>query len=265
MFTSTLYRDEIIINDDPKSERLAIDSSQGRGLRLERRGPENYEYGKLATPFPDKLLIPRSDWQAIIQEQEEQKTRISDHIIRIQLPYKDQSTTNFCWINAPTHCVEITYTQQSPKKPVILSPASVGCKITNYRNVGGWGKEGLEGIIKWGLVPVEYWPANAIDRKYDTVTNRKIALRYKVVQWYECIPRNLDQMVSLLLRRKAGAAGLNWWSHEVTYCECLWLDGAIAIRFRNSWKGYGNYGFSVLQGNKMMADDLVFPISTLVA
>jgi hypothetical protein len=150
-------------------------------------------------------------------------------------------------------------------KPVLLSPASVGAKIKSYRNVGGWGKEGLQGIIKWGVVPVDKWPANAIDRRYDTPENRALALKYRVVEWYECIPRNLDQMVSLLLRRKAGASGLNWWRHEVTYTECVWIDGQVAVRARNSWRGYGDFGFFILQGSKMLADDYVVPVSALSA
>lgn len=269
-FTSKLYDNEFIINDDESTNVFATARpDQGRGLQLELRGPKDYEYGGLATPFPQELLIPRSDWQGMIQEQEEQKSRISDLIRFHKLPHKDQATTNYCWINAPVHCLEIVRLQQNQNgpngKPVILSPASVGAKIKNYRNVGGWGKEGLEGIIKWGCVPVDKWPANAIDKKYDTAANRQEALKYRVIEWFECIPRNLDQMVSLLLRRKPGASGLNWWRHEVTYCDCLWLDGQIAIRARNSWANYGDFGFFVLQGSKMYADDYVVPSTAIAA
>jgi len=265
MFTSKLFKNEIIINDDPSTWKYAEpQNNEGRGLKLQNRGSKDYEYGDLASPFPNELLIPRSDWRGMIEEQEKQKSRISDMIHYYKLPYKDQASTNYCWINAPIHCLEIVRLQQSPNI-VILSPASVGAKIKNYRNVGGWGKEGLEGIIKWGAVPVDRWPANAIDRKYDTESNREVALNYRVVEWVECIPRNIDQMVSLLLRRKPGASGLNWWRHEVTYTELVWLDGAPAVRARNSWKGYGDNGFFILQGSKMLADDLVFPFSALAA
>lgn len=263
-FTSELYRNEFVINDDSSTNKYAVPGEgMGRGLIL-NRSSNGFEYGGLATPFPQELLIPRSEWQGMIQEQEEQKSRISDYITRWKLPHKDQATTNYCWINAPVHCLETLRVVQD-QLMVILSPASVGAKIKNYRNVGGWGKEGLEGIIKFGCVPVTKWPANAIDKRYDTAENREEALLYRVKDWYECIPRNLDQMVSLLLRRKPGAAGLNWWSHEVMYAECVWLDGQIAIRFRNSWRGYGDNGFAILQGSKMYADDLVFPSTALAA
>lgn len=267
MFTSKLYRGETIINDENYQETVSATEDMAKGLRMELRGPRDYEYDGFATPFPSDLLVNPSDYQAIIQEQEEQKSRISDLVTLTGLPHKDQSSTNFCWINAPTHCVEIDFIQQNQRNAdgslIILSPASVGAKITNYRNVGGWGKDGLEGIVKWGLAPVNLWPANAIDRKYDTSSTQQVAKKFTVDEWFECVPRNKAQMISMLLRRKPGAAGLNWWSHEVTYCECVWIDGEVAIRFRNSWKGYGDNGFSILQGSKMLADDLVFPSTAI--
>lgn len=267
MFTSTLYKNEVIINDENFQETVTATEGMARGLQLDLRGPNDYEYDGLATPFPNELLINPSDYQAIIQEQEEQKSRNSDLVNLAGLPHKDQSTTNFCWINAPTHCVEVCYVQQNQRhadgRLIILSPASVGAKIKGYRNVGGWGKEGLDGIIKWGLAPVEMWPANAIDKKYDTSTTQQVSKKFTVDEWFECVPRNKHQMISMLLRRKPGAAGLNWWRHEVTYYECVWIDGEVAVRFRNSWKGYGDNGYSILQGSKMLADDLVFPSTAI--
>lgn len=265
MPSSKLYDNEIVINDEnyEKYVQEGIDGNNGRGLRVEMRGTADYAYDGYASPFSNSLLIDPSDYQAIIEEQEEQKSRISDLITLQKLPSKDQKQTNYCWIFAPTHCVEICRLQQN-QTVVDLSPASVGAKIKSYRNVGGWGKEGLEGIIKWGCYPTSLWPATAIDRKYDTAAGQQEALKYRIDEWIECIPRNKAQMISMLLRRKPGAAGLNWWGHEVTFCECIWLDGQVAIRFRNSWgAGYGSNGFSVLQGSKILADDLVFPMTAL--
>ena len=260
-FSSQIYTSEVIINDDPATMRHAQPPlGMSTGLDLGLRGPGNYEYGEFASPFPDELLIPRSEWQARIQEMEEQKSRTSDLIRLCQLPHKDQNGTNYCWINAPTHCVEIDRLQQN-QRTVSLSPASAGAQIKGYRNVGGWGLEGLQWIIGKGLVPSSLWPDNAIDKKYATADNLAIALDYRTDEWIECIPRNVEQMVSMLLRRAPGAAGLGWWSHEVTFCDAVWIDRAIAIRFRNSWKGYGDFGFSILQGSKMLADDLVFSLN----
>lgn len=254
-FSSKLYRNELIINDETPIEDPP--PGMGRGLDLGLRGPGDYEYGDLAAPFPPELLIPRSEWQARIQEMEEKKSRTSDLIRQKKLPHKDQASTNYCWINAPTHCVEINRLQQN-QRTVSLSPASAGAQIKNYKNVGGWGKEGLLWILEKGLVPSAKWPDNAIDPRYATPENKQLALDYRTDEWIECKPRNEDQMISLLLRSAPGAGGYNWQSHETTLCDAVWLDGTAATRNRNSWKNYGDFGFFILQGSRMLADDLVF-------
>lgn len=257
-FTSQLYRGEMIINDEtPASVFEEQVDGQGRGLQLEFRGPGDFEYGEYASPFPQHLLIPRSEWQARIEEMEAMKSRLSDVIRFANLPHKDQANTNYCWINAPVHCLEISRLLQN-QKPVSLSPASAGAQIKGFRNVGGWGLEGLEWIIKHGVVPSSRWPDNAIDRRYLTAENKTIALDYRVDEWCECRPRDVDQMISLLLRRVPGAGGYNWWRHEVTNVDPVWIDGTVAVRIRNSWRGWGDFGFGILQGSKMLADDLVF-------
>jgi hypothetical protein len=65
----------------------------------------------------------------------------------------------------------------------------------------------------------------------------------------------------MLLRGYSGAIGLDWWRHEVMAAEAIWLDGAIAIRIRNQWQGWGANGFGILRGQKMIANDCVFPVS----
>lgn len=257
-FTSSLYSNEVIINDESPDEVWDVqDENCGRGLRLEMRGPGDYEYGEFAAPFPDHLLIPESEWEERIKEMEQQKSRISDLIRFAKLPHKDQGRTNYCWINAPVHCLEIVRLQQN-QKTVILSPASAGAQIKGYRNVGGWGLEGLQWIAKNGVNTVQQWPANDIDRRFATPANKQAALDYRVDEWVECRPRTVAQMISLLLRRAPGAGGYNWWQHEVTNCDPVWIDGGPAVRIRNSWQGWGDFGFGILQGSKMLADDLVF-------
>jgi hypothetical protein len=263
MASSSLFKNEFIINDDPSSDKFWKERDERTGLLLEMRGnTDDYAYGDYATPFPEDLLVPESDWEEIIKEQEKLKSRTSDFVTRHKIPYKDQGRTNYCWIYAPTHACEITAVKQG--QPYIeLAPESVGARIKNFANVGGWGLEGLKKIIEWGIVPRSMWPAWELQRKYDTTASRTEALKYRVNEWYECRPRTINQMVSLILRGLVGAAGLNWWGHEVTYCDVLWLDGKVAIRARNSWLNYGDNGFFTLQGSKMLADDLVFPATMI--
>lgn len=253
---------EIIINDETPSS-VTHDPLVGRGLDLSERPDADFGYGAAADPFPPELLIPRSEWQARIAEMEATQSRISDWIRAVGLPPQNQGQTNFCWANAPTHCVEIIRSQQN-QRMVILSPASVACQVNGYRNQGGWGKDALEWIIAHGVVPVDKWPANAIDRRYATPNALVIAQQYRIDEWTELAPRNIDQLVSMLLHRMPVAIGLNWWGHEVTACDPIWLDGTVAVRIRNSWGNWGDNGFGILQGSKMLPDDAVCPRTALV-
>lgn len=244
--------------DDSTPSHFIFPPGVTTGLDLSNR-PEGFAYSGTAEPFPDELVIPRPEWQARIQELEETKTRLSDLCTLAGLPCKDQERTNYCWVNAPTYCVEVTRVKQNQKQ-VILSAASAGAQITNYRNIGGWGKDALNWISTKGLVPESLWPKNAISKSYATSANLQTALDYRVDEWWELEPKNLDHVVSCLLRRIPVAVGYNWWGHEVTLVDPVWLDGTVAIRMRNSWgMGWGDKGYSLLQGNRMLPDDAVVP------
>lgn len=257
--SSSLYRNEVIIDDEPESFALANPDGFSRGYDPDGR-PEGYGYTGYAAKMDSSLLIPRSEWQARIQEAESQKARISDILTANKIPHKDQDRTNYCWANGPTHAAETLRVIQGLPY-VSLSPASIAAPMTGFKNIGGWGLAAVKYAISNGFVPSEKWPDNAIERRYQTEANRLTALSYRIRDWRECKPRSLDEMVSLLLRGYPAALGFNWWGHLVMGAEAVWLDGEIAIRIRNSWKGWGANGFGILRGSKMLPDDCVFPVS----
>lgn len=245
-----------VINDTTLAEDF-VDPTRGTGLDLGLKGAQGY--AGVAEPFPDELLIDPSEYQARIKEREERKLRHRDLATQFGLECKDQAQTNYCWINAPTYALEYVLAWQNQTKTV-LSPASGGAPIKNFRNNGGWGREALQWISDRGLCPVENWPANAIDSRYYTDANRAIALNYRVTEWWVCEDRNMQQVFSLVLRGIPVAVGYNWWSHEITGVDGVWLDGQAALVIRNSWgMGWKDMGYAVLQGNRMIPDDAVAP------
>jgi hypothetical protein len=269
-FTSTIYRGERVIDDDTPVESLECPPEFSRGLELGFRSgaPDDYAYGDAATPFPPEWLISESEWEPRIKEMEEQKSRVSDRINMAGLPCKNQEQTNYCWINAPVHTLEIMRVMQN-QPMVILSPASAGGPIKGYRNVGGWGKEGLLRLISHGCNSIGRWPANAISSRYATAENAEEALLYRVVEWIEIRPRNIQQLMSCLLRRIPIAVGYNWWTHEVTLYDPVWVNGGPGGRMRNSWgmnwPNAGAAGYSILTGSKLLPDDAVAPLSAIAA
>lgn len=255
-----------IINDSTPEWMFQPPESHNAGLDLSQRFADvnGFAYNGVAEPFNPAMEIPESEWQARIQERVELKNAIPDFCDRAGLPSKDQSNTNYCWINAPVYTIEVTRLLQN-QSMVILSPASAGAPIKNFRNVGGWGKEGLEHLAEHGAVPQNLWPANAIDRKYYTPENIEIAKDYRVLEWIEAQPRNKKQLVSLLLRNIPVAVGYNWWRHEVTAVDVQWKDGEVVLVIRNSWGNWGDRGYGILQGSRMLPDDAVAPRSVIAS
>lgn len=245
-----------VLHDTTNSDEF-FPKDKGRGLQLYHRGSSGY--AGVANPFPDSLLIPRSEWQARIKEREEKKSRIRDLCDQAKLPPKDQDQTDFCWGNAPTYLTEVMRVIQN-EPMVILSPASVCAPLTDFKNEGGWGKWALQRISDHGAVPVDHWPANAINRKYDTPANDEIAASYRVTEWWELEPQNVDQLVTCLLLGYPVAVGYDWWSHEVSGIDPVWIDGDIGLLIRNSWgSSWKDNGYAILQGKRMIPDDAVAP------
>lgn len=242
--------------DDSTPMDLLLPSDLGRGRDLMGRAPT--ELASVADPFPASWLIPRSEWQARIEERQRLGVSIKSFMLAMGISVLNQQMTNFCWANAPTFATMVVRALQG-QAPVRLSPASVACPLTNYRNVGGWGKDALQRISDVGVMPQNIWPANAIDRRYDTPGNWSFAAKYRVPRWITA--ETLDQVISLVLRGFPVPVGYNWWSHEVCAVDVGWRDGAPTLIIANSWDvTWGDQGYGELQGNRMVPDDAVCPL-----
>ena len=264
MFTSQIGANEPVIDDDNYEQHVTETAGMPRG-----RDPRNYRSTpEGALPGASRFnaqIIPRSEWVARIQGQEQRKIRPSDIAKRRGLKPLNQANTNYCWCNAVVMAVMVIRAF-SNLFYVLLSPASVAAVVKNFRNVGGWGGEALEYIVENGVAPQTLWPPNAINRRYYTDEVRAEARNYRVTEWWELSPRNFDQLATCLLMGIPVAIGLNWWSHEVLAMDLVYLGkdafgrDKFGVRILNSWgEGYGEGGYAILSESKATPDDAVAP------
>ena len=249
-------RGRLVIEDDVEDLSL-VKTPKGLSKGYKNRDWDKFPEGAFATPFP-LPVIPRSEWRDRIEQMDKEKRWPKNHKLFSGFQSLDQNGTSYCWINAPVQCVHYVRAIQG-EKHVPLSPASVGAPIKGYRNVGGWGTQGLKYMTEHGVAPQSMWPANAINRKYDTAESREERKKYIVDEWWELKANSFDQLVTCLLLGYPVAIGLSWWGHEVTAC-------AVAVRgsddflvdIDNSWSSrWGDNGHSLLTQSKATPDDAI--------
>lgn len=239
-----------------------IKPPRGKGKGYVKRDFTRIPHGSMrCAPAADPAdIIPRRNWSDLIKQQESDESRTSDIIRRAKMPAMDQEQTEFCWGYAPVGCVQVLRCLAN-EPLVLLSPASVCCKINGFQNRGGLGPDALQYIAAFGVCSVDVWPANAIDRKYDTPEAAADRLYYRVTAWDDLEPRNFEQMATRLLRNIPVAGGYDWMEHEIMLCDLVELSADVfGIRFRQSYgSDFGDDGFAILTEEKGTADDAVAP------
>lgn len=231
-------------------------------LRFRRQGSRGY-YGMFESAeqkaacktFADLgiPLIDEDEWDDRIRELEQLESRIYDFCVQSNLPCLNQSQTNYCWVNAPTHCCEIIRLMETGRV-FSYSPASAGAPIKNFKNIGGWGSQALEYFKTNGLNLTSDWPANEINKKYYTNINKEKQKRHLTIEYF--VLNSWKERVSCILSGLPTADGYNWWSHEV--CGVGLTIGDHDLIIRNSWgMDWGDKGFSTLSGSRKQADESV--------
>lgn len=221
------------------------------------RDYEAYPLGGLKCAKPPKLApIDPATYKERIAEKTAKKSWASDICDAKGVTVKNQQSTSFCWVNAPTHGVEVIKALQGGTIPK-LSPANAGCQINGFRNQGGSGITAVEWINKYGVCTEEFWPANAISgaRQYMTEAAKANAALHKILEYDDMDPRDNDAIIASLLHGFPVTVGIPAWGHEVLLTFLVW-DGRPYFGFDNSWgTGWGNNGRGILTGSKERFDE----------
>lgn len=219
--------------------------SQGEFRGYEQRDRSIDPHGGFARPYTGKVF----DRQEIIErlkEREAKKQRTYDRMLQAGVKPFHQSNTNYCWCNSVVDAVQVARAL-SGATHVPLSAASVAAPIKNYRNEGGWGIQAAKYIAEHGACPQSLWPANAIDRKYDTEQSRDAREPFKINAdgWLD-LPTGVWEPLwtRLVLGDPCPMAHMEY-SHEVLATDLgLSSKGTIRVLCRNSGFGRDQQGFS---------------------
>lgn len=238
----------------------------GYTLALEERNFSTNPVGYCSGSF-DLPPIPRSEWADRIREMEESQSSLV-HLREIMgpngghIPALDQQSTNFCWAYSSVGSVMMTRAVAG-QPYVALSGTSVGAKIKNFRNQGGWGSQSLEFIASEGVCTQSDWPEGMVGlrREFDTPMAWQTAKQFRIEKWMDLDPRDIDQLMACLLRRIPVVSDFNWWRHSVLTMRAVsWNGRNLDTDILNSWGDrWGTKGLGRLSASKAIPDGMIAP------
>lgn len=222
--------------------------------------PRNYlkePYGSLPYTIDFPLpIIPENEWPDRIQDLDNSEFSIEALLeMDPKIPTNDQARSSTCWAQSAVKLVEVERRVQIPDLAayVKLSPGFVAGPVNNYRDIGGWPGDAIKFIAENGVCPASlHHPNDATHRA--SAAAYEAAKAFKVLEWIELSRRNFAQQMTLLLNRKAYAAGYGHMGHAMlAIAPKLLGPRKYGILNLNSW-GEANR-FMILAGSKAVADD----------
>lgn len=242
---------------------LGPDGTYGRGYIP--RDYNLYPEGYMAQP-DQMILIPESEYDARIQEQEESKSSL-EHLYlngpagQPVFENLDQNGHGYCWSYSTGQAVMLTRLVNN--QPLIrLNPHSVAAIIKRGADEGGWCGLSAKFYKEVGCAPEGNgsgkWPLHSRNVSLDTPEMRTAMARFKIQEdWVDLTKQVYDQNLTqkqlhtCLLLNQPCATDYAWWGHSVCALRLVKVEaGSYGILIINSWKGWGRHGLGVLQGDR---------------
>lgn len=231
-----------------------VQSSNMRGYEQRDRSVD--PTGGFAKPFT-LPVFSRQEIKERAEARERNKERIFDIMAQAGVKPLDQGNTNYCWGNCVCDAVQVARVLSgAPHEP--LSAASVCAPVKNYSNSGGWPIEFVKYAAEHGICPVSKWPANAINKKYDTPESRQSREPFKIdpLGWLDLPPDNWDAVFTCLVLGFPLPLCHMEWEHAVLGIDVVILkNGELGALCRNSGYGRDSTGHSIVKESFGKPDD----------
>jgi hypothetical protein len=205
-------------------------------------------------------LIPRHEWRARIQEQDERQSSLKHLHQRAGWPLLDQNGHGYCWAYSVGHA--IMFRRMLDNQPYVrINPHATAAIIKQGRDEGGWCGLSAQFAIEHGYA-VEgngpgQWPLHSRNLRSDTPELRASMAKHKVSESFidlqlPAYDRNMveDQIVSCLLQNIPVPADFGWWGHSVMLGRAGWSNDGIVYDLFNSWAGWGDRGWGTIAGGR---------------
>lgn len=217
-------------------------------------------------------VIPRSEWDARIDEQEAQQSSLEHVYLRAGWPNLDQNGQGFCWAYSVGHTLMVARARDN-QPYVRLSPHGVACKIKGFRDEGGWCGLSAKFARETGYPSEGVWPQQSMSRSNDNAATWADAAKHKITEDWVDLARpvydqnlTFDQVATQLLLNNPCAVDFNWWSHSVCAVRLVRVEaGSYGLLILNSWLNWGRRGLAVLSGSKCLPDGAVCTRSATVS
>jgi hypothetical protein len=221
-------------------------------------------------------LIPRSEWDARIDEQTQAESSLEHVYRRAGWKNLDQNGHGYCWMYSVTGTVMVCRSRDN-QPHVRLNPHAGAAIVKRGADEGGWCGLGAKFVREVGAA-VEgagpgQWPLHSRNLKYDTPATRAEMAKHRISEDWVDLARpvydqnlTFEQVASSLLQNNPCAVDFNWWGHSVCAVRLVRVEaGSYGLLILNSWLNWGDRGLGVLRGTKALPDGAVCTRSATVS
>lgn len=191
-------------------------------------------------------LIPESQWKDEAAAIQAAGGGCSQLVSRIY----NQGNEGSCVANACSQAHEIIQAKQAGKENVIhLSAISLYKRIGSSPNSGAMVSDGLEEMAERGILPLDtpenrakfgtaVMPATGFRTAYPAGWEAT-AKQFAASEWFIC--ESVNELITALLNQHPVVVGRS--GHSICYCDPIYKDGALLVKYANSWGDWGEQGF----------------------